>query len=284
MNTISGLSFYDSLNKMTIGILVLLLIDKSSEDIKYDIVSMFLFIVVAFIVGCFFQMIVQIITGDAVLKKSKKNRLEKINIDLKKSNNHFCKTQYKLIKSLFFSLFTWTQWTNNPKLIQEAHNDVYKYSINSFEINRRYFKAYYNVVRNGLLMNIPILEALENFMRNLIFYFILLIVLSCTPISILLSGVLLLIISVMIIGRYLYSRRMVLFSCAIILFVVFFWGNIDNSIIGRITTNEYCRLILCVIAIFISYWLRKEIQYKIHYLIWEGDYYIRRLDKERNKA
>ena len=104
MNTISGLSFYDSLNKMTIGILVLLLIDKSSEDIKYDIVSMFLFIVVAFIVGCFFQMIVQIITGDAVLKKSKKNRLEKINIDLKKSNNHFCKTQYKLIKSLFFSL------------------------------------------------------------------------------------------------------------------------------------------------------------------------------------
>ena len=64
MNTISGLSFYDSLNKMTIGALVLLLIDRSSEDIEYGAVSMFLFIVTAFIVGCFFQTIVQIITGD----------------------------------------------------------------------------------------------------------------------------------------------------------------------------------------------------------------------------
>ena len=36
------------------------------------------------------------------------------------------------------------------------------------KIKYEYVRAYYNVAQEGLLMNIPVLEALENFMRNMV--------------------------------------------------------------------------------------------------------------------
>lgn len=317
MNTISGLSFYDSLNKMIIGTLVLLLVkDMPSED---DGKSIFLFIVAAFITGCVFQMIVQFITGGTVLGEVIKNG--------------FFKSSNQISAEL--------NWTNNINMIKKAHCDFYKTFREMPDIKIFYLKAYYNVARNGLLMNIPVLEALETFMRNLIFYFLILFVLSlgnllpilpcliffvifqhsiflpmssCGHIFGLLSCV------VILWSLFLYIVYLSIFLCvlflSVLLFIalllilfdyilgdIFVWGaflgeilqygknlkissiiNIDNSIIGFICDNDFLQILLCVISLFVVYWLRKETQYKIHYLIWEGDYYIRRLDKERNKA
>lgn len=294
MNTISGLSFYDSLNKMTIGTLVLLLVkDMPSED---DGKSIFLFIVAAFIIGCIFQMVVQFITGNTVLG----NRIKT-----------YFKTTWIHQCSCLYLISVWLNWTNNSAMIKDAHDRVYKSKEYIQDIDRLYLQAYYRVARNGLLMNIPILEALENFMRNLIFYFMLLTIfpngnilpiLSCETISvmpdickifiegIILFGILLLIIIVSILF-YECLKKMLLciclrtfILCGIIMLGIFLCGNSDSSTIGLITVNCRCKLILCFCVVCILYWLRKEIQYKIHYLIWEGDYYIRRLDKERNKA
>lgn len=162
MNTISGLSFYDSLNKMTIGTLVLLLVkDMPSED---DGISIFLFIVAAFIIGCIFQMVVQFITGNTLLSKG-------IKIGFKTFFAHDYSWLHK-INDLF-------NLTNNKTLIKEACNDLYGKdyidetykNIKNDNYISEYYLAYYRVAKNNILMNIPILEALENFMRNLIFFF-----------------------------------------------------------------------------------------------------------------
>lgn len=65
--------------------------------------------------------------------------------------------------------------TNNLHMIKKAHENVilknkyiYKddYQKASYDTDD-YLEAYYNVVKNGFLMNIPTLEAHENFLRNI---------------------------------------------------------------------------------------------------------------------
>ena len=57
MNTISGLSFYDSLNKLTVGWLILLpLVSDANEAFMNPLAY-----VVAFIVGMIYQFLVQLI-------------------------------------------------------------------------------------------------------------------------------------------------------------------------------------------------------------------------------
>ena len=55
-----------------------------------------------------------------------------------------------------------------------------------------YLKAYYKVAKAGILMNIPVLEAIENFIRNVFFLAILYIVAlasNCQDIAKLLNGI-----------------------------------------------------------------------------------------------
>ena len=65
--------------------------------------------------------------------------------------------------------------TNNLPMIKKAHENVIlknKYITKDDNLKASYnkddyLKAYYNVVKNGFLMNIPTLEAHENFLRNI---------------------------------------------------------------------------------------------------------------------
>lgn len=99
-----------------------------------------------------------------------------------------------------------------------------------------YLKAYYNVVKNGFLMNIPTLEAHENFLRN--------IWLICL--------------------MYLIS---VLADCC------------QSSISEIICQYSKCAIamFLLLLIVFIPFvWYK--IQMKIFELVWEGDYYAKRLN------
>ena len=117
MNTITGFTFYDSLNKLTVGTLLLLLVEgmigKKAE-------TNILFFVTAFIIGIFYQTIIK------------------------------CLTPFL---------------TNNLHMIKKAHENVILK--NKYITKDDYLEAYYNVVKNGFLMNIPTLEAHENFLRNI---------------------------------------------------------------------------------------------------------------------
>lgn len=127
MNTITGFTFYDSLNKLTVGTLLLLLpggmIGEKAE-------TNILFFVSAFIIGIFYQTIIKGLTP---------------------------------------------YLTNNLHMIKKAHENVIlknKYITKDDNLKASYntddyLKAYYNVVKNGFLMNIPTLEAHENFLRNI---------------------------------------------------------------------------------------------------------------------
>lgn len=117
MNTITGFTFYDSLNKLTVGTLLLLLVGGMiGEKAETNI----LFFVTAFIIGIFYQT--------------------------------FIKDRTRFL-------------TNNLHMIKKAHENVILK--NNYITKDDYLKAYYNVVKNGFLMNIPTLEAHENFLRNI---------------------------------------------------------------------------------------------------------------------
>lgn len=117
MNTITGFTFYDSLNKLTVGTLLLLLVGgMTGEKAETNI----LFFVTAFIIGIFYQTIIK------------------------------CLTPFL---------------TNNLHMIKKAHENVILK--NKYITKDDYLEAYYNVVKNGFLMNIPTLEAHENFLRNI---------------------------------------------------------------------------------------------------------------------
>lgn len=186
MNTITGFTFYDSLNKLTVGTLLLLLIGGMiGEKAETNI----LFFVTAFIIGIFYQTIIK------------------------------CLTPFL---------------TNNLHMIKKAHENVILK--NKYITKDDYLEAYYNVVKNGFLMNIPTLEAHENFLRNIwliCLMYLIAVLADCCQSS----------ISEIICQ---YSK------CAIAMFL----------------------LLLIVFIPFVWY----KIQMKIFELVWEGDYYAKRLN------
>lgn len=186
MNTITGFTFYDSLNKLTVGTLLLLLVGGMiGEKAETNI----LFFVTAFIIGIFYQT--------------------------------FIKDRTRFL-------------TNNLHMIKKAHENVILK--NNYITKDDYLKAYYNVVKNGFLMNIPTLEAHENFLRNIwliCLLYLIAVLADCCQSS----------ISEIICQ---YSK------CAIAMFL----------------------LLLIVFIPFVWY----KIQMKIFELVWEGDYYAKRLN------
>ena len=135
MNTLSGVSFYDSLNKLSIGALILASVyqwpketlgnGKNIASGMPDEAFWMLFIIASFIVGIIVQMIVELLTEG---------------------------------------------WRNSPEFIRESRKKVYSGLIEGLsddELKDKYYKAYYNVTRHNLLLNVPALEALERFTRTL---------------------------------------------------------------------------------------------------------------------
>lgn len=196
MNTITGFTFYDSLNKLTVGTLLLFLLGGMiGEKAETNI----LFFVTAFIIGIFYQTFIKNITRFL---------------------------------------------TNNLHMIKKAHENVIlknKYITKDDNLKASYntddyLKAYYNVVKNGFLMNIPTLEAHENFLRNIwliCLLYLITVLADCCQSS----------ISEIICQ---YSK------CAIAMFL----------------------LLLIVFIPFVWY----KIQMKIFELVWEGDYYAKKLN------
>ena len=137
MNTITGFTFYDSLNKLTVGTLLLLLIGGMiGEKAETNI----LFFVTAFIIGIFYQTII-------------KNRTRFLT-----NNLHMIKKAHEnvILKNKYIYKDDYKKASYNKDDYQKASYDT-----------DDYLKAYYNVVKNGFLMNIPTLEAHENFLRNI---------------------------------------------------------------------------------------------------------------------
>lgn len=152
MNTLSGVSFYDSLNKLSIGALILASVyqwpketlgnGKNIASGMPDEAFWMLFIIASFIVGIIVQMIVELLTEG---------------------------------------------WRNSTKLIREACKEDYNkslFGLSDKEIKDKYYRAYYNVTRHNLLLNVPALEALERFTRTLCIVLPVLVCLNlCTSIS-----------------------------------------------------------------------------------------------------
>ena len=127
MNTITGFTFYDSLNKLTVGTLLLLLVEgmigKKAE-------TNILFFVTAFIIGIFYQTIIKCLTP-------------------------FLTNNLHMIKKAHENVILKNKYITKDDYLKASYN------------KDDYLKAYYNVVKNGFLMNIPTLEAHENFLRNI---------------------------------------------------------------------------------------------------------------------
>ena len=121
MSEITGVGFYESLNKFFVGFLILVLFVGLDSDLFTDP----LFLISAYIVGCIYQAIIQELTR------------------------------------------SWLSLREDE--IQNAYNAEYIIKYKGENIKKDYLKAYYKLAKAGLLMNIPVLEALENFMRNLMF-------------------------------------------------------------------------------------------------------------------
>lgn len=123
MNTITGLSFYDSLNKLTVGWLILFpLVIDAVLAFKNPIAH-----VAAFLVGTIYQCSIQQYT--------------------------------KCLTNCIYMIRKQNKWVKEEQRKRIAKS--------------RYYEAYYKVAMAGILMNIPVLEATENFIRNFIFIAIL---------------------------------------------------------------------------------------------------------------
>lgn len=180
MNTITGFTFYDSLNKLTVGTLLLLLLGGMiGEKAETNI----LFFVTAFIIGIFYQTIL-------------------------KDRTRFL--------------------TNNLRMIKKAHENVILK--NKYITKDDYLKAYYNVVKNGFLMNIPTLEAHENFLRNIwliCLMYLISVLADCCQSS----------ISEIICQ---YSKcAIAMFLLLLIVFIPFVWYNIQMKIYELVWEGDY---------------------------------------------
>ena len=196
MNTITGFTFYDSLNKLTVGTLLLLLVGGMiGEKAETNI----LFFVTAFIIGIFYQTFI-------------------------KDRTRFLTNNLHMIKKAHENVILKNKYITKDDYLKASYN------------KDDYLKAYYNVVKNGFLMNIPTLEAHENFLRNIwliCLMYLIAVLADCCQSS----------ISEIICQ---YSK------CAIAMFL----------------------LLLIVFIPFVWY----KIQMKIFELVWEGDYYAKRLN------
>ncbi|KGF32889.1 hypothetical protein [Hoylesella buccalis] len=119
MSIVNGLGFYESINKLIIGFLLLFLFVKPDFESSQGV----LFLILAYIIGCIYQAIIRSLTKSWLILRE-------------------CE-------------------------IAKAYKQIYKIEYSEKDIKDLYLQSYYEITNAGLLLNIPINEALENFMRNL---------------------------------------------------------------------------------------------------------------------
>ena len=190
MNTITGFTFYDSLNKLTVGTLLLLLqggiIGEKAE-------TNILFFVTAFIIGIFYQTFIKNIT-------------------------RFLTNNLHMIKKAHGNVILKNKYITKDDYLKAPYN------------KDDYLKAYYNVVKNGFLMNIPTLEAHENFLRNIWFIcllYLITVLADCCQSS----------ISEIICQ---YSKcAIAMFLLLLIVFIPFVWYKIQMKIFEFVWEGDY---------------------------------------------
>lgn len=147
MNTINGMTFYDSLTKLTIGFLLtwwwlpdILYSNLQIQNIGlYEVLFIPLYVVVCYLTGCIWISL----------------------LSLNQDNNDYS----------FCSLAPWGK-TNYLPWIKEKKHEVEKEFTSATSSDEKdenvkyeYFKAYFKVKKSGLMGNVPILEAHEAFLR-----------------------------------------------------------------------------------------------------------------------
>ena len=228
MNGINGLNFYESLNKLIMGFLIFVLFVGTNSGSFVEP----LLLIYAYIVGCIYQALVQVVTKSYFSLQEKD--IEKVYNEVSKNEKESCKD--KIIA--FMKDLIWPLYLIYKKLTSKELPDKMK---------KKYLKAYYKLAKAGLLMNIPVLEALENFMRNLmpiIFFDFILCFFNRSGISIV--------------------RK----------FIPFFKDSLSSVCIYKI---------LSVVLFILTIWVRRYYQQTIYRLVWEGDKYLDEINNKGNQ-
>ena len=177
--TISGVSFYDSLNKLTVGWLIILpLLENTYSAFSYPTAY-----VVAFLVGTIYH------------------------CSLQRSTVCF--------RNCIYMIREQNRWVEEERRKRLTIDD--------------YYKAYYKVAMAGILMNIPTLEATENFIRSIFLIIIIYIVgfaSGCNNFCSLLDGI---------------CQPC---NCAVVLSVIFFmliptWFYVQNKIFELVWEGDH---------------------------------------------
>ena len=200
MSEITGVGFYESLNKFFVGFLILVLFVGLNSDLFINP----LFLISAYIVGCIYQAIIQELTR------------------------------------------SWLSLREDE--IQNAYNAKYITKYEGENIKEDYLKAYYKIAKAGLLMNIPVLEALENFMRNLMF------------------------ILPVYIGFFVGYELLILCK----------WTPFP-MIEALQEIDCICIVLLSIFLMLVllgAMWLRRYYQQTIYRLVWEGNKFLDKIDKD----
>lgn len=238
MNPISGLSFYDALSKLSIGILLtwwvvpFIICDKCACECLccnccasyLDSIKIALYVIFAFVSGCIWQ----------VLESFWKSF---VNVILTSKSFLRCvlRVSYDL-KAWFVDLaiFISGKSRNNKRFLRREYKIVYKKDIVG-NIENKYLKAYYRLAGKGQLGNVPVLEALEAFFRYLV------VVLPLNMVTFYVVG-----------NNPLY--------------------NFINNFLGEWSCNLTVVLLsLFVFVLLFCFW--RIVQMKIFFLVWEADRY-----------
>lgn len=186
MSIVNGLGFYESINKLIIGFLLLFLFVKPDFESSQGV----LFLILAYITGCIYQAIIRSLTKS---------------------------------------------WLNLRECeIAKAYKHIYKVEYSETDIKDLYLQSYYEITNAGLLLNIPINEALENFMRNLapvLALYLVVIVSNCNDLTPFLNNsttdaifVFLLLIGVFIL-RFYYQNEVY----RLVWEAIYYWDNIKDK-------------------------------------------------------
>ena len=263
MNTITGISFYDALTKLTIGFLLTwwwlpsIIIENCSVDLCYNYfstISNCLYIIACFITGCLWQ---------AIGMLCKKILLNITSCDSSEDTDdcsecYLCSNLWKNKPKTFsmrlscfirdMIIFFFLENRNNKvmvytaynKMVYTAYNKIYEEAIDKKSILDKYYMAYYKAETNGMTRNLPVLEAIEAFLRSLIWIVI------C------------------------YGVGFILLRC-------YCWLTKPDCI-----SNISLELFLgASITLFLLLYLWRSVQMKIYELVWEADKYLKEIEKEK---
>jgi len=255
----TSITFYDFLNKIVTGFLLLLIInnpDKLKPDVSnimdssfkdYEVISYFLLLIVSYIVGMVFSFIVDAIT-----------------IDLRNNPS--------LIKEA---------WLNANNKEEDDFNNAY--GLDSKRLLSDYLQAYYKLMKNGMLNSIPILEPQEKFVRQLIVLIIVKFLISRNfPFERILPFFLFacIVLSIIVCSFKKHIREKIKRKAKGI--CEYIWGKIKCDCAKTILFCSLALAICCIcdelkiylFAILLLIFIWYDIQMKIHYLVWEGVAYL----------